>query len=59
MTNLSFGFFPSMHPTLNLTKPQNQRSPDDNAHPVTERQGNHTEHLATKGNDENLSESYY
>ena len=46
-----------MHPTLNLTKPQNQRSPDDNAHPVTERQGNHTEHLATEGDDEHLTNS--
>ena len=48
-----------MHPTFRLAKPQNQRSTNNDAYPIAQRQRHHIEHLATKTDDEDLANRYY
>ena len=48
-----------MHPTFRFAKPQNQRSTDDDAYPIAQRQGHHVEHLATETDDEDLANRNY
>ena len=48
-----------MHPTFRLAKPQNQRSTNDDAYPIAQRQRHHIEHLATETDDEDLADRYY
>ena len=48
-----------MHPSLQLTKPQNQGGPNDDAHPLVERQRHHIKHFAAERDNEHLAESNY
>ena len=48
-----------MHPSLQLTKPQNQGGSNDDAYPLVERQRHHIKHFATERDNEHLAESNY